>query len=438
MAIVNPRLVDTATPPIPEAKAWAKRYAGERGPLIDLSQAVPGYPAHPDLLARIAAATADAATASYGPIEGDGVLREAYAAHVSALYGVRIAPQETAITAGCNLAFFAAMLAVAKAGDAVLLPAPWYFNHEMALRMTGVEARPLPCDAAAGFVPDVERGEALIDERVKAIVLVTPNNPTGAVYPPQTIARFAALARRRGIWLILDETYRDFLPPDEARPHELYADATWRDTVIGLYSFSKSYCVPGHRLGAIIAGRPLLDEIGKVLDTVQICPPRAAQGAVAWGIEALAAWREDNRTEIARRAQAFASAMGQAPGWQVDSVGAYFAFVAHPFAGLAAPAVAERLAAERGVLALRAAISGRARTAICASPSPTPTRRSWPCCRRGWRDFPCRAHCAGPSCGLPRKTPFGPGGGCGGGSSDFSGVDPAGDARIDGGEASPG
>jgi aspartate/methionine/tyrosine aminotransferase len=73
---------------------------------------------------------------------------------------------------------------------------------------------------------------------------------------------------------------------------------------------------------------------------------------VAWGIDALGDWRDANRLEIERRAQAFSSAMGQAPGWRVDSVGAYFAFVAHPFAGVDAPAVAEKLAADRGVLAL--------------------------------------------------------------------------------------
>ncbi len=352
MAIVNPRLLDTATPPIPEAKAWAQRYAGAFGPLIDLSQAVPGYPAHPDLLERIALATADAATASYGPIEGDAVLRAAYAAHVSQVYGSPVASTETAITAGCNMAFFVAMLGIAKAGDAVLLPAPWYFNHEMALTMSGIEARPLPCDPAAGFVPDPARAEAMLDERVRAIVLVTPNNPTGAVYPAETIERFAEVCRRRGIWLVLDETYRDFLPRGAARPHGVLDTPDWRDGVIGLYSFSKSYCVPGHRLGAIVAGRTMLDQIGKVLDTVQICPPRAAQAAVAWGIEALAGWRDGNRLEIERRARAFTSAMGQAHGWRVDSVGAYFAFVKHPFEGIPAPAVAERLAAERGVLAL--------------------------------------------------------------------------------------
>ncbi len=87
------------------------------------------------------------------------------------------------------------MMALARAGDNVLLPTPWYFNHEMTLTMLGVEPRALPCDPAAGFVPDVATAEALIDARTRAIVLVTPNNPTGAVYPPQTIAAFAALLR---------------------------------------------------------------------------------------------------------------------------------------------------------------------------------------------------------------------------------------------------
>ncbi|WP_293853382.1 aminotransferase [uncultured Alsobacter sp.] len=352
MAAVNSHLLDTGTPPIPEAKAWARRYDGSRGPLIDLSQAVPGYPAHPDLLARIAAAAGEAATASYGPIGGDTALVDTYAAHVSEFYGAPVSPAEISLTAGCNLAFFVAMMATAKAGDAVLLPSPWYFNHEMALRMSGIETRPLPCRPEAGFVPDPDDAERLLDGRVRAIVLVTPNNPTGAVYPPGTIARFAELCRRKRLWLILDETYRDFLPGEGDVPHALFSDAGWRDVLIGLYSFSKSYCVPGHRLGAIIAAASLQAEIGKILDTVQICPPRVAQGAVAWGVGALADWREANRLEIAGRAAAFTAAMGQAPDWRVDSVGAYFAYVAHPFAGVPAPVVAERLAVERGVLGL--------------------------------------------------------------------------------------
>jgi aspartate/methionine/tyrosine aminotransferase len=351
VASINPLLVDTGTPPIPEAQAWLRAYDGTAGPPIDLSQAVPGYPPPPSLLAALAEAAGRPAAASYGPIVGDAGLREAYAADVSRLYGGEIGAGEIAITAGCNQAFFVAMIALAKAGDAVLLPAPWYFNHEMTLHMLGIEARPLPCAPEAGFVPDPNDAERLIDGRVRAIVLVTPNNPTGAVYPPQTIRAFAELCRRKGIWLVLDETYRDFLEERDERPHEVFAEAGWRDHVIGLYSFSKSYCVPGHRLGAITAGAVPLAEIGKILDCMQICPARPGQIALAPAIAALAEWRESNRQEITARATSFQAALSGTP-WRIDSIGAYFAYVAHPFGGRSAAEVAGALARTRGVLGL--------------------------------------------------------------------------------------
>lgn len=351
-AALNPDLLDTGTPPIPEAQGWARAYDGSRGPLVDLSQAVPGSPPPDALLRKLADAAAEPGSARYGGITGDASLREGYAAEISRIYGTAFAPAEIAITSGCNQAYVVTMMALARAGDNVLLPTPWYFNHEMTLTMLGVEPRPLPCTPGSGFVPDVETAEALIDERTRAIVLVTPNNPTGAVYPPETIAAFAALCARRGLWLVLDETYRDFLPEGVARPHEMFAASGWQDSVIGLYSFSKAYAVPGWRLGAITAGERVIAQIGKVLDCVQISPVRAGQAAVTWGIDGIRAWRERNRTEINARASLFREAMAPLNGWRVLSAGAYFAYVAHPFAGARAAAVARRLAEERGVLAL--------------------------------------------------------------------------------------
>jgi aspartate/methionine/tyrosine aminotransferase len=222
----------------------------------------------------------------------------------------------------------------------------------MTLTMLGVEARPLPCDPAAGFVPDVTDAERLIDARTRAIVLVTPNNPTGAVYPPATIAAFAELCARHGLFLVLDETYRDFLPDGVAIPHEVFTASGWQDFVIGLYSFSKAYAVPGWRLGAVTAGEAVLAQIGKVLDCVQISPVRAGQSAVAWGIDGIRAWREANRAEINARATLFREAMAPLNGWRVLAAGAYFAYVAHPFAGVPAAEVARALVQERGVLAL--------------------------------------------------------------------------------------
>jgi aspartate/methionine/tyrosine aminotransferase len=132
----------------------------------------------------------------------------------------------------------------------------------------------------------------------------------------------------------------------------LFAAETWRSTVIQLYSFSKSYAIPGHRTGAITADAGLVDQIAKILDCIQICAPRTAQAALPWAINALREWREANRADINHRAEVFRQALAPWPDWRIDSAGAYFAYLRHPFPGRSAQAVAERLAVERGVLCL--------------------------------------------------------------------------------------
>jgi aspartate/methionine/tyrosine aminotransferase len=349
---LNPLVRDVGSPPIPEAQEWLDRYDGAHGPPIMLSQAAPGDPPPQALLTRLAEAAARPELSRYGPIAGDPPLREAYSAQVRAIYGSDVAAGEIMITAGCNQAYTIMAMTLARAGDNLILPTPWYFNHEMTLSMLGVEPRALPCRADRGFVPDPVEAERLIDARTRAIVLVTPNNPTGAVYPAVVIEAFSDLCRRRGIRLILDETYRDFLPPGLNRPHGVLAQPDWRGHVIQLYSFSKAYAVPGWRLGAVAADAAVLKEMEKVADCVQICATRAGQAAVAWGIDTMDGFREANRAELNRRADAFRETIGETPGWRIDSIGAYFAYVAHPFAGRHATEVAERLASERGVLAL--------------------------------------------------------------------------------------
>lgn len=350
MPRLNPRLIDTGSPPIPEIQAWGRRYDGRHGPLVNLCQAVPAYPPPPEMLERLAAAAGSAEAAAYGPIQGDAALREVYAAHLRGLYGGGCTAGHVAITAGCNQAYFVAMMALAGRGDAVIVPTPWYFNHAMTLDMLGIEARGLP--GGPGFLPEPEAAEALIDGRVRAIVLVTPNNPTGAIYPPELIARFHALCRRRGIWLVLDETYRDFLPPGQGAPHGLLGREEWPENLIQLYSFSKSFAIPGHRLGALAAPEVLLPQLGKVMDCMQICANRPAQAAVTWGIEALADWRESKRAELDARVRAVRDAFIRLPGWRVEALGAYFAYVQHPFGQASAWDVVRHLATEHGLMAL--------------------------------------------------------------------------------------
>ena len=119
-------------------------------------------------------------------------------------------------------------------------------------------------------------------------MLISPNNPTGAVYPRETIHAFYELAQQRGIALILDETYKDFLPEGE-RPHELFGDPDWRGTLVHLYSFSKVFALTGYRVGGVTAGAGLMAEIEKAMDCVSICPPRLGQEAALYGLQQPAA-----------------------------------------------------------------------------------------------------------------------------------------------------
>ena len=369
---MNPLVHDTATPPIPQVQAWGRAYAGGHGDLIDLCQAVPGYAPAPELLRRLGEAAADPACAKYGFIPGDTDLREAYAAASGT------APERVVITAGCNQAFFTALLTLVPRGKAVLLPTPWYYNHKMTCDMLGLEARPLPTAAADGFIPDPERAAALM-AGVAAIVLVTPNNPTGAVYPASVIERFATLCRQTGAALLLDETYRDFLP--------IGASYTAPDDAVRLYSFSKAYAIPGHRLGALTLPADLVPHATKVLDCMTICPQRPAQRAVAWAVDALQGWREANRAEMQTRAAVVRRAFAAVPEWRILSLGAYFAYIGHPFPNVSAWDVAERLALEHGVLLLPApAFAGS--PPICASRSPISVRQASSAWRTAWLACP--------------------------------------------------
>lgn len=352
MSKFNPSVENLSAPPIPTVFSWGRSYDGRNGAMIDLSQAVPGYPAHPDMLRLLGEYASSKAYTGYGPIEGEDRLRSAYGEHLASIYGAPLSMDNVHITSGCNQAFICAAIAVAGAGEAVLMTDPYYFNQETTLAMLGVNVRLAPCDPDNGFLPDLSTLKASITPDVRALAVVSPNNPTGAIYPPELLSQIFDLCQATGIWLILDETYRDFLPEAGTRPHGLFDKPKWEDTLVGLYSFSKSFCIPGHRLGAITAGPAVVEQVAKIMDNVQICPPRSAQAAVADALPILAGWREDNRLEIARRTAALREAMEGLNGWSIGAVGAYFAFIRHPFANLRSSEVAEKLAKDAGILCL--------------------------------------------------------------------------------------
>jgi aspartate/methionine/tyrosine aminotransferase len=262
----NPWLAAVEPSPIGETKRWVlnRTFPADR-PLIDLSQAVPGYPPAIELRRHLGELLLDPTMHGYTPILGLPALRENYAAHLSGFYGAPIAAGEVGITSGCNQAFCLALMSIAKAGDQVILPRPHYFNHDMWMRMQGVEPVSLDFRPGSGAVPNAEDAAKLIGPKTRAIVLISPNNPTGAVYPRETIHAFYELAQRSGIALLLDETYKDFLP-EGTRPHELFSDPDWRKTLVHLYSFSKVFALTGYRVGGVTAGAALISEIEKAMD----------------------------------------------------------------------------------------------------------------------------------------------------------------------------
>ncbi|MGF1552497.1 MAG: aminotransferase [Paracoccaceae bacterium] len=348
---INPNLVRALSPPVMEARRWVQGVESppDRPPL-NLSQAAPSQPPPLRLRHALAEAVVELPEAHfYGPVLGDRDLREAIATRWSALYDGRVEPFDVAVTAGCNQAFCAAVQTLCAPGEAVAMAVPWYFNHRMWLDMAGIETVPFRCDEA--MLPDVEACRRALTPKTRAILLISPNNPTGVTYSPALIADFYDLARETGRVLILDETYRDFRVEDDAA-HDLFQREEWRGHLVHLYSFSKVYRLTGHRTGCMITGASRIAEAEKFLDTVTICPPRLGQIAALYGLANLAGWVAAERDEVVARRQVLEDEFeSHLPDWRVRAAGAYFAWVEPPF-DMTGSALARRLVEEQSMLIL--------------------------------------------------------------------------------------
>lgn len=326
---LNPRTLDTIDSPITTTYELL-RYQQDGRELLNLAQAVPPYAPAPEVVAHVEKiAGSGVEGAGYTPVPGLTTVREAFAAELSRDYAGHVDAANVLITAGCNQAFGLVASTLCDPGDELIVVVPYYFNHEMWLRLGGI--RPVYLEPGPDLVPRVEDAAALITPRTRAILLVTPGNPHGVTLDPQTIAQFATLAREHGIALILDETYRSFRDTD-APAHDLFADPDWGDVLVSLHSFSKDLAIPGYRVGAIVASPPVHRECAKLMDCIAVCAPRIGQEAVWAGLTQAALWRADRAAEVRRNRQAFVEAMSERPGgFELLSSGAYFGWVKHPF-----------------------------------------------------------------------------------------------------------
>jgi len=186
------------------------------------------------------------------------------------------------VTAGGNMAFVHALFAITEPGDDVILSVPFYFNHEMAIQMVGCRPVLVPTDAT--YQLDVDAIRAAITSRTRAVVTVSPNNPTGVVFPEGSLQDVNSLCRDRGLYHISDEAY-EYFTYGSARHVSPGSFAGAEAHTISLYSLSKTYGMAGWRIGYLAYPERLAGAMAKVQDTILICPPVMSQVVAAAAME---------------------------------------------------------------------------------------------------------------------------------------------------------
>jgi aspartate/methionine/tyrosine aminotransferase len=268
---------------------------------ISLGQGMVSWGPPPEAIDAARGACGAPASHRYGPVEGDPALVEALARKLRDENGLDLDATRILVTAGSNMAFLSVVQAITSPGDEVILPSPYYFNHEMAVRIADCVPVIVPTDTSYQLDPDALA--RAITPRTRAIVTVSPNNPSGAVYPAGALRATNELCARHGLMHIADEAYEYFTWDGAAHFSPGSLPGAGAHTV-SLYSLSKAYGFAGWRVGYMVIPERFNEAVYKVQDTVLICPPLVSQAAAlacvttgrAWTarfLEPLAAVRRD-------------------------------------------------------------------------------------------------------------------------------------------------
>ena len=273
-------MLDVQSPVIPVVGTLIREHPGT----ISLGQGVVHYGPPPLALARIADFPAQSNYHKYQAVEGIPALLEAFTAKLAQENGVRIGPdRRIVVTAGANMAFMNAICAITDPGDEVILPTPFYFNQEMAIVMAN--CRPVVAPTDENYRLDPAAIRRAMSDRTRAVVTVSPNNPTGAVYGEQALREVNEICRQRGVYHICDEAYEYFIF-DGARhfsPGSLEGSTAH---TISMYSMSKSYGMASWRIGFMVIPEVLFESVRKAQDTILICPPVICQEAAVGALRA--------------------------------------------------------------------------------------------------------------------------------------------------------
>jgi len=259
------------TPIIPAIAALVRDNPGT----ISLGQGVVNYGPPAQAIAALPGLMGDIQLNKYQAVLGYPALVDALKQKLADENNVRIgADSMVMVTAGSNMAFLNCVLAIADAGDEFILPMPYYFNQEMAVRMCGCVPVPVPVND--DWTLNVEALAAAITPRTRAIVTVSPNNPTGAVYSQESLTAVNRLCAEKGIYHFSDEAYEYFTYEGVKHFSPASLPGASKHT-FSFYSMSKNYGMASWRLGYVVFPADLFDAMNKVQDTNLICAPVPSQ-----------------------------------------------------------------------------------------------------------------------------------------------------------------
>ncbi|MEY4940267.1 MAG: hypothetical protein RIQ93_2002 [Verrucomicrobiota bacterium] len=314
---------------------------------ISLGQGVVYYGPPPQAMAQLAAFLTDPANHKYQPVAGIPTLVAAIEKKLAHENDLRVdGASRVIVTAGGNMGFINAVLAIADPGDEIILPAPYYFNQEMAITMAGCRPVLVPTDADYQLQPEAIR--AAITPRTRAVVTVSPNNPTGAVYSPAALREVNRLCGERGIFHISDEAY-EYFTYDDARHFSPGSIAGSAGHTISLFSLSKAYGFASWRIGWMVIPARLESAVRKIQDTIVICPPVISQFAAIGALQAGRAYAQEKLGTIAELRELAQTALRRVEGCSVGPAQGAFYLLLRLATAAGSMDIARRLIQEHGV-----------------------------------------------------------------------------------------
>jgi aminotransferase len=312
-------------------KAAALRRTGHD--VISLGQAVPGFGPPSAAIDAARRALDDAPTHRYSEDAGMVTLREALCEKLAVHRRIGAQPDDVIITAGGNQAFMLAAMTLIDPGDDVVLTTPYFVNHEMAIRAIGGVPIEAPLSEEDGFTPRWSAIEPHVTARTRAVVLCSPSNPTGAVIDERELRRIVHELSSRGVIVFSDETYLHFVTgrrngPSPAGAASAAAVDGWRENVVVVGTFSKSFGMTGWRVGYVLADRAVCEQALKIQDAMIICAPTISQIAIEAAMRADWNYAHSFHGELIARRTALEDGIATIPRlhW-TPTAGGFFAFV---------------------------------------------------------------------------------------------------------------